>query len=122
MTVSTATLGGVTLPDVEPEGFDEDYGYRGSDREMLDGSIATDLVTTTAKRVFELRWWNLTESQVSTLKSAFATVRDGSASLVTPLGATVTVTRDIGEMALQIRWRSRRRNPRATATLRLREV
>ena len=45
MAVTTATLGGVTLPDVADDGFDEAYGYRGADREMLDGSVHTALVS-----------------------------------------------------------------------------
>jgi len=122
MAVTTATLGGVTLPHVQPDGFREEYGYRGSDREMLSGAMVTDLVTATPKRTFELTWREMSESQVSTLKTAFATVDDSSATLVTPLGATVTVTRDIGALALDIRWSSRRATARATVTMRLREV
>ncbi len=87
MAVSTASLGGTTLPHVEPEGFREEYGYRGADREMLSGAVQTDLISTTAKRTFELSWRELTEAQVTTVKTAFATVDDGAATLVTPLGA-----------------------------------
>jgi len=122
MAVTTATLGGITLPNVQPDGFREEYGYRGSDREMLSGAMVTDLVTATPKRTFELTWREMTETQVGTLKTAFATVDDSSAALVTPLGATVTVTRDIGALALDIRWTSRRATARATVTMRLREV
>ena len=122
MAVTTATLGGVTLPSVQPDGFREEYGYRGSDREMLSGAMVTDLVTATPKRTFELTWREMSESQVSTLKTAFATVDDSSATLITPLGATVTVTRDVGALALDIRWTSRRATARATVTMRLREV
>ena len=122
MAVSTATLGGTTLPHVEPEGFREEYGYRGGDREMLSGAVQTDLISTTAKRTFELSWRELNETQVATVKTAFATVDDGAATLVTPLGATVSVTRDIGVMALNIQWIARRQVPRARVTMRLREV
>lgn len=122
MAISTATLGGVTLPDVTTDGFREGYGYRGSDREMLSGAVVTDLVTASAKRTFELSWRELTETQVGTIKTAFATVDDGSATLVTPLGSTVTVTRDIGFMAIDIQWRSRGRKVRADVTIKLREV
>jgi hypothetical protein len=122
MTISTATLGGTTLPDVTTDGFKEGYGYRGSDREMLSGAVVTDLVTASAKRTFELSWREITETQVNTIKTAFATVDDGSATLVTPLNATVTVTRDVGFMALDIQWRSRGRKVRADVTMKLREV
>ncbi len=122
MAVSTATLGGTTLPHVEPEGFREECGYRGGDREMLSGAVQTDLISTTAKRTFELSWRELTESQVATVKTAFATVDDGAATLVTPLGATVSVTRDIGAMALDIQWIARRQVAKARVTMRLREV
>lgn len=122
MAISTASLGGVTLPDVAPDGFLEGYGYRGSDREMLSGAVVTDLVASGAKRTFELSWRELTEAQVATIKTAFATVDDGAATLVTPLGSTVTVTRDVGFMALDIQWRSRGRKVRADVTIKLREV
>lgn len=123
MAVTTASLGGVTLPHVEPEGYTEGYGYRGADREMLDGTVHTALVTATAKRTFELRWRELTESQVTTLRSAFATVSSASASFTTPLGGTYTVTREVGFFALDIQWRSSRGSVgRASATMRLREV
>ena len=123
MAVTTATLGGVTLPHVADDGFDESYGYRGADREMLDGSVHTALVTTTAKRRFELRWREVTESQIATLQSAFATVRDGNATFVTPRGGSYTVTRDVGFFELDIKWKSRRQVIKATSvTLKLREV
>lgn len=122
MAISTASLGGVTLPDVALDGFVETYGYRGSDRETLSGAVVTDLVTANAKRTFELTWHALNESQVATIKTAFATVDDGSATLVTPLGATVTVTRDVGFLALEISWESRGRRPRARVSMKLREV
>ena len=123
MAVTTAVLGGVTLPHVEADGFDEGYGFRGADREMLDGSVATDLVSTTAKRTFELRWRELTESQIATVQSAFDTVKTASASFTTPRGGTYTVTRDVGFFELDIKWKSRRQVIKATAvTMRLREV
>lgn len=123
MAVTTATLGGVTLPHVEPEGYDEYYGYRGADREMLDGSVATSLVTASVKRRFELRWRELTESQVTTLRTAFATVSTSSASFTTPMGGTYTVTRDVGFFELDIKWKSRRAVGKASSvTMKLREV
>ena len=123
MAVTTAVLGGVTLPHVAADGYDEGYGYRGADREMLDGSVATDLVSTTAKRTFELRWRELTETQVGTVRTAFATVKSSSASFTSPLGGSYTVTRDIGFFELDIKWRSQRGSVgRAAVTMRLREV
>ena len=59
---------------------------------------------------------------MTTVKTAFATVDDGAATLVTPLGATVSVTRDIGALALDIQWIARRQVARARVTMRLREV
>jgi hypothetical protein len=122
MAITTATLGGVTLPHVQPDGYIERPGYRGADRVMLSGALATDLLTTTVKRTFELTWRRLTEAQVTTLLSAFATVRDGSAAFVSPLGGSYTVTRDEGFYALDIRWRADRLVARAEVTMRLREV
>lgn len=122
MAITTATLGGVTLPHVQPDGYIERAGYRGADRVMLSGALATDLVTNSVKRSFELTWRRLTEAQVSTLLSAFATVRDGSATFVTPLGGSYTVTREESFFELDIRWRADRLIARAEVTMRLREV
>ena len=93
MAVTTATLGGVTLPDVADDGFDEAYGYRGADRRCWMGRC-TALVTTTAKRRFELRWRGDGEPDCY----APVGICDGARwqRYVCHAAVAATVTRDVG--------------------------
>lgn len=119
--MATLSLGGVSLPD--PSEYEESEGYRGGGRLMADGSVAFDLVTTTAKHTYSIGWGALTGAQKTQVKNALATVKNASASFVTLEGVTVTVTRaeDQEEVRFsavpvaggQVRWK---------AQLKLREV
>ncbi len=122
MAITTATLGGSSLPTIAPDGYRQTVEYRGSDRVMLSGALSTDLISTSSKQRFELRWTMLTETQVAVVVAAWALVRDGSAAFVSPLGVSHTVTRDVGVLELEITWQAVRLDPRASVTMRLREV
>lgn len=124
MAITTPALGGTTLPQVYVKGgFMEYPGYRGADLEMASGALATDLISTSVKRRFELYWVGLTEAQVSTVLTAFATVDDSSASFTSPLGGSYTVTRDYGALELEITWYMvGGGTARADVRMRLREV
>ena len=123
MAITTPVLGGTTLPQVGArDSYMEFAGYRGSDLEMASGALATDLVSTSVKRRFELAWLGLTEAQVTTVLTAFATVRDSSASFTSPLGGSYTVTRDYGAMEVELSWYRGGGVARADCRMRLREV
>lgn len=123
MPVSTPSLGGTSLPQVGAhDSYMEFAGYRGADLEMASGALGTDLVSTSVKRRFELAWLGLTEAQVSTVLTAFATVRDSSASFTSPLGGSYTVTRDYGAMEVELSWYRGGNVARADCRMRLREV
>lgn len=87
-------LGGTTLPWPDNDGYQENTGYRGAGRIMADGSVVFDVVNTSLKRRFTLTWSTLTASEKATVETAFATVRDSSASFTAPTGTVYTVTRD----------------------------
>ena len=89
MAITTPVLGGTTLPQVEHGGYDEELQLHGSDVVMASGTMATDLVATGGKMRFELRWKGLTEAQVTTVKTAWATVYTASVAFTTPLGGCV---------------------------------
>jgi hypothetical protein len=89
--MATLVLGGVTLPD--PSEYEESEGYRGGGRLMTDGSVAFDLLSTTAKHEYTIGWGTLTAAQKTQVKNAFATVKNASAAFTTIEGASVTVTR-----------------------------
>lgn len=122
MAVTTPALGGTTLPQVSArDGFYETGEYRGGDVITANGNVVTDLLTTTLKYVFELHWVGLTESQVTTVRTAWATVDDSSASFTSPRGGSHTVTRDVGAN-LDIVWYKAADGLRADVTMRLRET
>ena len=123
MAITTPALGGTTLPQVGArDSYMEFPGYRGADLEMASGALATDLVSTGVKRRFELAWLGLTETQVNTVLTAFATVRDSSASFTSPLGGSYTVTRDFGAMEVETSWYRGGGVARADCRMRLREA
>lgn len=122
MAVTTPALGGTTLPQVAWNGYDETPGYRGADTIMASGAMVTDLISTSLKRSFELRWVGLSEAQVTTVLTAFATVDSGSASFTSPVGGSHTVTREVGQLAINVNWYTAAGTLRADVTMRLREV
>jgi len=116
-------LGGTTLPwPAANGGYEERYGWRGADMVMASGAVATDLVTTSAKRAFTLRWVNLSTTDVATVQTAWATVKSSSATLTTLSGSAYTVTRAEGVMELPITWYWRAGAMRADVEMQLREV
>jgi hypothetical protein len=111
------------MPQVaQPDGYSEGPELRGSDVVMASGAIATDLVVATAKRTFELRWKGMTEAQVTTIETAWATVYIASQSFTSPRGGSFTVTRDVGAKKLDLEWYKGGGVLRADVTMRLREV
>jgi hypothetical protein len=123
MAITTPSLGGTTLPQIaRADGYTERLELRGVDVVMASGAMATDLVNSTAKRKFELRWKALTESQVTTLETAWATVKTASVSFTSPRGGTFTVTRDVESKELELKWYGAGTGMRADASMKLREV
>lgn len=114
--------GGTTLPQCTRDGYDETLELWGSDVVMASGAVKTDLVQSSAKRKFELRWKALTEDQVSTVETAWATVATASVGFTSVRGNKYTVTRDVGAKSLDIKWYGAGSAVRADVTLRLREV
>lgn len=85
------TLGGTTLP--YPSGYRERVGYRGAFSEMADGTVAVDLVNVNAKREFTVTWRAITAANKTTIETAFATVKNASATFLAPTNTSYTVTR-----------------------------
>lgn len=113
------------MPSVaHSDGYSESLELRGSNVIMASGAMVTDLVVSTAKRKFELRWRGLTENQVSTIETAWATVYTASVSFTSPRGGSFTVTRDEGAMTLDMTWygTGKANTVLADVTMRLREV
>ncbi len=99
MALTTPVLAGTTL--TVPSGYTQTVGYRGGRQLMADGTLVTDLVNTSAKRVFELTWNALTDAQKSSLETAHAAIKDTSGSYTDISGTSYTVTLDEGSGELK---------------------
>jgi hypothetical protein len=123
MAITIPVLGGTTMPQIaRTDGYSERVELRGSDIVMASGALATDLVNSTAKRKFELRWKGMTEAQVTTIETAWATVKTASTSFTSPRGGSFTVTRDEGSKEIELRWYGAGSTIRADVSMKLREV
>jgi hypothetical protein len=87
-------LGATTLPPPS----DQDYTpeYRGGTLQMADGSIVHDLVDANARTRFTLRWKLLTKTQKDSLLTAYATIKNTTATYISIENTSHTVTRPDG--------------------------
>ncbi len=88
--------------------------------EMASGTVAFDLVQSGAKRLFELEWTSVSDTDKTALETAYDSLGTATAAFVMPTGGgTATVTRTDREIqftftaAADMRW---------NATMELREA
>lgn len=93
-TATTPTLGGTTLPMPTEQSYEPEY--RGGTLNMADGSIVHDLVDTTARYTFHLKWTLLTATEKNTILTAYAGIKNTTATYVSIENASHTVTRPEG--------------------------
>jgi len=121
MAVSAPTLGGQSLQT--PNKYRQYAGYRGGTSIMADGSMTTDLVSTTEKLRWELGWDWLTAAQVTTLRTAVGVVKNASGTYVDLDGTSYTVTLDDSFLEVEIEMKKvAGNNQRFAATIKLRQV
>ena len=102
MAATAPVLGGTTMAHPKnPGGFEIEREYRGAIVILADGTAVADLVASSAKHLIALHWENITAAQLATIYTAFATVDDGSATLVAPNGTSYTVMRDAGSASIR---------------------
>lgn len=118
--MTTPVLGGYSLPD--PSEYEETEEYRGGGRLMASGAVVYDLLSTIAKHAYMLTWDTLTSSQKTTVKAAFATVKNSSAAFTTLEGTSVTVTRDPEQDNITFKAVATASGTRWGTSMRLREV
>ena len=75
-------------------GFAETLSFRGKTIERADGSQSTDLVQSSAKRTFVLKWKMLSASEKADIITAFTAIKDTSGAFIAPDGSAYTVTRE----------------------------
>ncbi len=121
MAVSAPSLGGQSLQ--APQKYKQIAGYRGATSVMADGSLSTDLVSTTEKLRWEIGWDWLTAAQVTTLRTAVGVVKNASGTFVDVDGTSYTVTLDEGFLELEIEMKKvAGNNQRFATTIKLRQV
>ena len=121
MAVSAPTLGGQSLQ--LPHRYKQYAGYRGGTTIMADGSLTTDLVSTSEKLRWELGWDWLTSAQVATLKTAVDAVKASSGTFVDVDGTSYTVTLDDGFLEIELEMKKiAGNNQRFATSIKLRQV
>lgn len=93
-TATTPTLGGTSLSMPTEQSYEVEY--RGGTLKMADGSIVHDLVDTTARYVFRLKWTLRTATQKNAILTAYAGIKNATATYVSVENASHTVTRPEG--------------------------
>jgi len=96
MAYTQPVLNSVTLPHVS--GYTERVLYLGSRTRLANGTLRTHLVNTSAKRLFVLEWRGLTDTNCTTLRTAFDTALKASTSFTSPNGGSFTVVVDESQM------------------------
>ena len=124
MAISVPTLGGQTIfTNTYPNRYKQTVGYRGGTSIMADGSMTTDLVSTTAKLRWEIGWDWLTSAQVATLKTAVDAIKNTSGTFVDVDGTSYTVTLDDGFLDVEIEMKKvAGNNQRFSTMIKLRQV
>jgi len=118
-------LQGSSLPWPTTEnGFVEAYGQRAVNIETANGNYVFQRVTTTAKREFTLEWRAVSDSDYTTIKTAFDALLStgGSNNFTAPTGSTYTVTPTSNNPPLDARYINTPGGARWDVTMRLREV
>jgi hypothetical protein len=105
-TATQPTLGGVTL--AYPDSQTYTRFFRGGTLEMADGSIVHDLVDTTVRHRFRLKWTLLNSTEKGTIQTQWDAIKNATATYVSIENASYTVTQPEGaEMSV---------TPRVTAS------
>lgn len=121
MAFGTLTLAGQSL--AAPQSYKSTRTYRGGTSVMADGSLVTDLVSTTVKRIWVIGWELLTDAQRTTLETAFDALKDATGTFVDKDGTSYTVTLDEGAPELECEAvKAAGNNQRWRASITLRQV
>lgn len=112
-TATQPTLGGVTLAFPAEQSYQR--LFRGGHLDMADGSIVIDLVDTTVRYRFKLRWELITSTEKGTIQTQWDAIKNTTATYVSientshtvtqPDGATLDVTPRVtaaGEIAFDV--------------------
>ena len=110
MAYTQPVLGSSTLP--HPSEYKEAREFRGAMATMADGSAAFEVVNTNVKRTYTLTWRAISDTDRSTIRTAWDALKTASVSFTPPTGdGAVTVTRtetgptfEVVKAAAGLRW------------------
>lgn len=134
LTQPKVVQGGTTYTLPWPDqrgGYEVDMEYRGVWSQMADGSVIEDLLSTSVKRTFSLKWSNISSTDLALVTDAYAALKasgtDGNTYVFTaPTSSTYNVTLHPDEPKLSITTQTTRDSSATkllyTLSLKLREV
>lgn len=100
-TATTPTLAGNSLPVPKEQEYVK--LYRGGTLDMADGSIVHDLVDTTVRHRFRLRWEYLTQTEKNNIATAYEAIKNTTGTYLSVENVSYTVTRpEGGEMDVTV--------------------
>lgn len=93
-TATQPVLAGTTLPYPKKQSYER--LYRGGHLSMADGSIVIDLVDTTARHKFSLRWEYVDETELGNIQTAWDAIKNTTGSYTSIRNTSHTVTQPEG--------------------------
>lgn len=115
-----ATLAGQSVPS--PSSYDVTHGHRGSAFVMADGSLKTDVVNASAKKVIAVGWTAVSSSQLSAIITGFNALATATGTWQDHHSTSYTVTQDEGLAPLKYRERPTANGVVYDVNISLREV
>jgi hypothetical protein len=122
MSLVVPTLEGTSLPP--PSGYEESDSFRGASVVMSSGVVKFEIVQSSAKIDFTLTWDALTETQIGTIRTAWAAIKTTytSSNFLSLRNVSYTVTRHPDQKELKFPAVKTARGIRFKGQIKLREV
>lgn len=115
-----ATLAGQSVPS--PSSYDVTSGFRGATFIMADGSLKSDVVNASAKKILAIGWTAISSSQLSAIITGFAALATATGTWTDHHSTSYTVTQDESLAPLKYKERPTANGIIYDVTLTLREV
>lgn len=115
-----ATLAGSSVPT--PSAYSISSAHRGASFIMADGSLKTDVVNASAKKVFVIEWTAVSAANLSAILTGYNALATATGTWTDHNSNSYTVTQDEGLPPLKYSERTAAAGARYDVSLALREV
>lgn len=115
-----ASLAGQSVPS--PSSYDVTHGHRGATFLMADGSLKTDVVNASAKKVLAIGWTAISSSQLANIVTGFNALATATGTWTDHHSTSYTVTQDESLAPLKYRERGTANGVVYDVNISLREV